>query len=745
MRSTHALLAFVFLFVGLFVMVAFSPTNPVFGQQFTWTNTNSSGAWLNVAPISNWIPLAVPPAPNQHPGVINSGSVNNGSTADLAVFGNPVNAGSNVGIDMFVAVGQLQLGGISFNSTNTAYAIGNSSNSTSGVLRLNGTTVNTVTGLSAGGSAGMILVVSDASTQNVTLQNTVPNGNQSMTLSLGTTNGGIYVASGRQLTINNQVTQVATGSGFTKSGAGTLFLLQNNTFNGNVTISAGTVQLGNGGTTGDLGTGTGTVVNNGALIVNRSNALTLAHSISGSGSLTLTGGGNLTLTGTNSYGTTTILSGTLQAGSGGTTGTLGSGAVANNASLIFNRSNSYTASNAISGTGSVTKNGAGILTLSGNLSFAGSLTTNSGTTRLTHASNSYGATVINGGTVSVGTGGTGGSLGTGSVTNNGTLTFNRSNSHTVSNQILGAGALSKLGAGTTTLTANHGFTGTVSISQGTLELGNGGSSGSFAAGGAITTSAATATLAINRSDNTTTSAVLGGRSLSGSGNFSKNGSGTLIVDSTVNLTGVTSVNSGILQVNSGLSSSQIVVNNGATLTGSGPITGNVLIDSSGTLAGTSTVTGNVDMTAGGTLLPGSSPGTLSIVGDLTLGATSLLDFELNETNQTIGGGINDWVNINGNLTLDGILDVSGIPTNTFNIPTNPTTWVLFTYSGTLIDNGLTLGSLPGLIPNVYYWEVDTSVAGQVRLSAVPEPTATCAWVVGIVVLLGSSSRRRKLS
>ena len=69
------------------------------------------------------------------------------------------------------------------------------------------------------------------------------------------------------------------------------------------------MQIGSGGTTGSV---TGDIVDNAALVFNRSNALTYAGVISGTGSLTKSGAGTLTLTADNTYaGGTTINAGTL--------------------------------------------------------------------------------------------------------------------------------------------------------------------------------------------------------------------------------------------------------------------------------------------------------------------------------------------------------------------------------------------------------------------------------------------------
>ena len=94
------------------------------------------------------------------------------------------------------------------------------------------------------------------------------------------------------------------------NGVGTVTLTGNNTYAGGTVINAGTLQVGNGGTTGSIGTGS--VTDNGTLIFNRSDNVTLTNLISGGGSLVKQGSGTLTLAATNTYfGTTTVSNGAL--------------------------------------------------------------------------------------------------------------------------------------------------------------------------------------------------------------------------------------------------------------------------------------------------------------------------------------------------------------------------------------------------------------------------------------------------
>jgi fibronectin-binding autotransporter adhesin len=165
-----------------------------------------------------------------------------------------------------------------------------------------------------------------------------------------------------------------------KAGAGMWTLSSNNTYSGGTVISGGTLQIGSGGATGSLGSGG--ITNNASLSFNRSDAaLTINVPITGSGAVTQNGSGMTTLVLNNSYsGGTSINGGTLQVGTGGSTGSLGSGPVVNNSQLVLNRSDAFFAlANVMSGTGALYQNGGGSAALNGSGSaFTGPITITSG-------------------------------------------------------------------------------------------------------------------------------------------------------------------------------------------------------------------------------------------------------------------------------------------------------------------------------------------------------------------------------
>jgi autotransporter-associated beta strand protein len=119
--------------------------------------------------------------------------------------------------------------------------------------------------------------------------------------------------------------------GVLKTGAGTLTLTNTNTFTGVTTISAGTLQLGDGGTAGSIANSSSISIASGAILkTNRSDTIALNQAITGAGSIEINNAGTgVTLLGSasNAYsGTTTVTSGTLQVGNSGV-GTTGTGAI----------------------------------------------------------------------------------------------------------------------------------------------------------------------------------------------------------------------------------------------------------------------------------------------------------------------------------------------------------------------------------------------------------------------------------
>lgn len=123
-----------------------------------------------------------------------------------------------------------------------------------------------------------------------------------------------HPASGIDLLVSSVITGGATNN-LIKNGPGVMALTATNTYPASTTISAGTLQVGDGGATGALGAGA--LVNNGSLVFKRDATadLTVANAISGTGSVTQAGTGKTILTGTLGYtGDTTVTAGILSLG-----------------------------------------------------------------------------------------------------------------------------------------------------------------------------------------------------------------------------------------------------------------------------------------------------------------------------------------------------------------------------------------------------------------------------------------------
>jgi autotransporter-associated beta strand protein len=263
---------------------------------------------------------------------------------------------------------------------------------------------------------------------------------------------------------------------------------------------------------------------------------------------------------------------------------------------------------------SLTKAGAGMLTLIGDNTYSGQ-------------------TYISGGTLRVGDGGTAGSL-VGPITNNAELVFQRADMVVYIGAISGTGRLTKLGENTLILTGYNTYSGGTTIAAGTLQIGNGGSSGSIT-GDILNNSE----LVFNRAGTSTFSGLI-----SGSGSLTKLGGGILILKaantylgSTVIISGklklfpIASLASNLIDIRSGvfdvLSVDDYTLDFGQTITGCG------------TLAGAATIRG--------TVAPGETLGALS-VGDLTFADGSLLDIELGGSTSGLSY---DVLNSSGDISL----------------------------------------------------------------------------------------------
>ena len=344
-----------------------------------------------------------------------------------------------------------------------------------------------------------------------------------------------------------------------------------------------------------------------------------------------------------------------------------------------------TIGSSISGVGSLTKTGAGTLALTNANSFGGGTNLNMGTILVGNAS------ALSSGTLAMANGTTLDFTSSFSIANAVTLTgaptinVAPGLTETLTGLIsdgAGAGTLNLTGAGTLILTADNTYSGGTTINTGTLQLGNGGSTGSI-----VGNVANNGTLVFNRSNTLS----LGGL-ISGSGGVDQIGSGTTVLSGTNSYAGATNVNAGALYVNGNQSAATglTTVASGATLGGTGVIGGSVIIANDATLA------------------PGdntSAPGTLTINGNLNLNPISWLSYSFGQANVP-GGPLNDLTIVHGNLTLDGTLNVTTSPGGSF----DPGVYRVISYDGTLTNNGLAIGTIPS--PNFY---VQTSVANQVNL------------------------------
>jgi fibronectin-binding autotransporter adhesin len=296
--------------------------------------------------------------------------------------------------------------------------------------------------------------------------------------------------------------------------------------------------------------------------------------------------------------------------------------------------------------------------------------------------------------------------------------------------------ITKLGAGKLTLPSNNSFFGGLKVLAGTLALPDkqpiGGSGQSLTVDGGtleLTTVQVISGRTFFIGDNHATINVVGAGDAwtfqdlqGGNGTLTKTGAGTLSFTGTIvsTRTGATIINDGTLSAG----------NTVGTAIGTGPVT----VNANGTLAGKGIVGGAVTII--GAISPGTSPGTLTLQSDLNLTSTAQLNFDL-DTPGVVGGSVNDWIDIAGDLTLDGTVNITGLASF------GAGTYQLMSYGGNLVDNGLLLGTLSGTADNSFDYDF-LAGDGKVNLivTLVPEPSSLALTAFGAILACLALRRQR---
>ncbi|MCW1926654.1 autotransporter-associated beta strand repeat-containing protein [Luteolibacter arcticus] len=323
--------------------------NQINGGTVTVATPGALGASGNVTSIAaggtldlNGQNLETTPQVIQSAGLLTNGIATRAIVPSFTLTGNAeINSSNEIFIGASAgSAGTFSLGGHTLTKNGTGTLFLNSVSSGNGNIILNGGTLYLIKPYGEGNQrnvalngTGTVTVNSGASLINARWSSTLdlskaivlnggslgsawpgPNGGTiaspiSVTADSSLTFGGGY----GNVTLSGLITG---GSRLTRTGGEQVTFTADNTWTGGLTINSGTVQVGNGGTTGLIGTGS--VINNTTLTFNRSNALTIVNAIGGTGAVVKKGTGDTTLTGVNTYtGNTTVETGALVLGAAG--------------------------------------------------------------------------------------------------------------------------------------------------------------------------------------------------------------------------------------------------------------------------------------------------------------------------------------------------------------------------------------------------------------------------------------------
>ncbi|HEV6965660.1 autotransporter-associated beta strand repeat-containing protein [Roseateles sp.] len=782
-------------FQGTAGTVTVSGTQSIGGLTFNTTGYTLSGGTLSLAAASNVVTNAVSggtaligaaiSGPSGNDIVFDGPGTTTLSSSSLSYAGNTtVNAGTLVfagaatGAPFGTATANWTLGsGATLRFSNTDRGDLRAANVTlndTSTIDFNGATANG--GTTIWSNSSFIVPAGSAATLKSTSGNGLNTSTAALTFNVGA--GGTLTDSA----------QLWNGGSLTKTGSGLMVISVPSThpnaqYSGATTISAGTLQIGDGGANGDInGTSAVTVNSPGTLSFKRSDVISFGKAIGGTGSVAQDGTGTTTLMAASTYsGATNVNVGTLKAGvatsafgSGSavtvaslstldlagfseTIGSLaGAGGVSSSAAgssvLTTGNTTSTLFSGVISngsggGTVALTKQGSGTFTLSGANTYTGATTVSAGTLQA-GAANSFSsgsAVTLSAATSVLDLAGFSQAIGslasavassvTSSAAGSATLTTGGNGTTTAFAGVIGNGSgtvgLAKVGAGVQTLSGANTYSGATTVSAGTLKAGV--ATQAFGINSAVTV-ASGATL-----DLAGFSQAIG--SLAGAGTVD-NATGASAYTLATGGDNTSTLFSGIIKNTTG--SVALTKSGAGTLTLSGPNTytgattvnaGTLLVNGNqpsatgavavagGTLGGSGTVGGATTVQSGATLSPGpafgTGAGTLSLKAGLTVNAGATTAFELGQAG-TAGGSLNDLVAVTGNLSLNGTLNVTQSSGGSF----TGGTYTLFTYTGTRTGTFSAVNLPAGYAGSVDY----TGTPNQVRLT-VTALSSTTYWDV----------------